>query len=65
MPESRYFIVTQTREVRVRASTLVDAARIAEAYLGDTPKPDLEGSVNSSVRETNLTIQDDGVRGVR
>lgn len=58
MPENRYFIVTQTREVKVHANTLPDAAQIADAYFSDSPKPDVYGGVSSRVRDTELIVRD-------
>ena len=59
MPENRYFIVTQTREVKVQANTLPDAARIADAYFSDTPKPNVYGSMVSPIRNTELIVRED------
>lgn len=58
MPEIRYFIVTQTREVKVQANTLPEAAQLADAYFEDTPKPDLWGAVISPVRNTDLAVRE-------
>jgi len=59
VPENRYFIVTQTREVKVQANTLPAAAQIADAYFEDTPKPDVYGGVVSRVRNTELVVRED------
>lgn len=59
MPEIRYFIITQTREVRVQANALPDAMQIADAYFEDKPKPDIYGHVISPIRNTKMTGRED------
>lgn len=59
MPETRYFVVTQTREVTVQANELIDAAQIADAYFKDGPKPEVPGArVTSKIRFTDLIIRE-------
>lgn len=59
MPVNRFYTVTQTREVEVSASELVDAIRIADAYFNDKPKPNLEyARVMSSIREVDLAARE-------
>lgn len=59
MPENRHFIVTQTREIKVAANTLPDAAQVADAYFGDKPKPEVYGYVAGQIRETDLVVRED------
>lgn len=59
MPENRYFIVTQTREVKVKANTLVDAGRIADAHFDNAEKPDVYGNAVSAIRNTDMVIRED------
>lgn len=64
MPEIRYYVVEQTREVKVTANTLVDAVRIAsEAFEkgqnsdNAVKNPELEGvwgNTTTPVKETDI-----------
>jgi hypothetical protein len=59
MPEMRYFIVRQVREVKVWANTPVSAAQIGDAaFRGYHPSDALEGATTSEVRDVDLIVQE-------
>lgn len=59
MPMIRYYTVTQTQEVKVTANSLPDAVEIASAHFeGDTPKPDVYGSVTSPAKVVGMTVRE-------
>lgn len=61
--EKRYFTVTQMRSVKVTASTLLDAAKLASAvFNGETitsGAPDSPGIIRSEVREISFEVTED------
>lgn len=72
MPEMRHYIVTQVREVKVTANSIVDAGRIASAafehgHLGTTTSvaqgksPEgVWGNTMSRIREIDLHVREEG-----
>jgi len=59
MPPLRQYVVTQTREVRVSATNLIDAATLADRVLKGEKKPEDQISVNSEAREINIEVRED------
>jgi hypothetical protein len=62
MPENRYFTVREAREVRVSASNMIDAMKVAQAaFRGeDHDFRDIGGMVRDPVRDVQLDIKEDG-----
>lgn len=61
MPAIRYYTVTQEREVKVSASSTIDAARIADAiFKGEIDRDDLpEGHLIKEIRDRDLVVRED------
>jgi hypothetical protein len=61
MPETRYYTVTQEREVKVSANSPGDAIRVAElAFKGEMSKSsDVVGNVQSPVRDREISARED------
>ena len=62
MPKQRYFTITQERKVKIQASEVIDAARIANAIFEGVPVEDLgeiNGRPTSNVEVTEMTVRED------
>jgi hypothetical protein len=61
MPEVRYFIVIQERQVKVWANTIIEAAEIANgAFNGHTePGSGVINQIVSEVKETRMIVRED------
>lgn len=66
MPPIRYYTVTQEREVKLSASSALEAAQIATAafnnpaYLNEIQETDLpEGHITREIRERDLVVRED------
>ena len=59
MPELRYYIVTQERELKVSATNPTDAAILANRVLSDTKNPDDQINVQMWPRETSINVRED------
>lgn len=60
MPQIRYYTVTQERQVKVRAHTILDAAYIATSAFNDKAIPvDIEGSISEPIRELDLVVREE------
>lgn len=60
MPETRYWTVTQEREVQVTGNTPADAIRVAQAAFNDEDHDfrDIGGMVRSKVKETAMDARE-------
>lgn len=55
MAAMKYFVVTQTRKVMIRAGDIVTAIDLADsAFKGEDPDP-TQGSVADGIQITNIT----------
>jgi hypothetical protein len=59
MPEIRYYIVTQKREVKVSASTPLDASILADRVFSGTKKPEDQIDILSPVIERVIEVRED------
>lgn len=60
MPESRYYTVTQEREVKICANSALDAAVLAtEAFEDNGAVNTSEGRTTSPIRIRDLVIRED------
>lgn len=60
MPEVRYFIVEQTRQVKILANSPIDAGRLAQAaFGGQVETTGVTGSILTPVREISLSVEED------
>ena len=61
MPEIRYYTVTQEREVKVSASSPLEAAEIAyAAFKGEVQQDDLTAThITNPVRDRDLVVRED------
>jgi uncharacterized iron-regulated protein len=59
MPPLRRYIVTQTREVKVSATNLIDAVTLADRVLKGEKKPDDQINVISDIREVDVNVRED------
>lgn len=63
MPINRYYTVTQEREVKVAANSIIDAGRIADAKFENNTQffydGEVVGEVRSAVRVLDLRISED------
>jgi hypothetical protein len=60
MPEIRYWVVSQTREVKVAANTARDAVLVAEDEFGGQPKPEeIWGDARMPVKTTDIIVRED------
>lgn len=60
MPEMRYYTVRQEREVRVTATSAINAARIADAaFEGDGDVPIALGRALTEVRVRDIDVRED------
>lgn len=58
MPKIRYYIVTQTRFVKVSAFNLEDGLALANRVLSGTMKPEDQINVQSSIHEKEIKIEE-------
>lgn len=63
MPQARYFVVTQTRQVKIRTDTLLNAAKLATVVFNGesitTSVPEIDGWVMSQIEEIKLNVEND------
>lgn len=60
MPEIRYYTVTEEREVKVCATSPIDAARLADAdFHGVRITDDVEGATTTPIRVRDITVRED------
>lgn len=59
MPELRYYIVTQEREVKVSATNPTDAAILANRVLSGTKNPEDRINVQIWPREISVIVRED------
>lgn len=59
MPEIRYYLVTQERQVRVSATNSTDAMVLANRVFSDTKKPEDQIDIQEEPRETSLNIREE------
>jgi hypothetical protein len=61
MPEIRYYTVTQEREVKVSANSLLEAAQIANVIFGNKDQVDDAKAIHmvGQIRERDLVIRED------
>jgi hypothetical protein len=59
MPELRYYLVTQVREVKVSATNPTDASILATRVFNNEKLPEDQINVQQWPRETELTIRED------
>lgn len=61
MPEDRYFTVTEERQIKVAASSTIDAAIIADTVFRDKAVDSIEmtGRILTPVRVRDLVVRED------
>jgi len=59
LPELRTYTVKQAREVKVSATSPLNAALIASRAFSNTKKPEDQVSIQSPIREYSLDVQED------
>jgi hypothetical protein len=59
MPARRYFIVTQTREVKVSADKPVNAFLLAERIFSGTKKSEDQLNIHSEIIEYDLHVREE------
>jgi hypothetical protein len=60
MPVMRYFLVTETRTIKVSAPDAVNAARIAQSGFDDAYVPeDVQGSIRRGPVTTGLNVEEE------
>jgi hypothetical protein len=59
VPELQYFTVTQEREVKVAATSPINAAALADRVFSGTTNPEDKINVISPVRECNMLVRKD------
>lgn len=61
MPVMRYYTATQEREVKISASSTMEAAQIADAaFKGEIKPEDIAAArVTSEIRERELVVRED------
>jgi hypothetical protein len=59
MPQLRRYIITQTREIKVSATDIIDAAALASRVLRGEKKPEDQININSEVREIDINVRED------
>lgn len=60
MPENRYYTVTQEREVKVQASTPLEAGEFAQHVFDGKPLDgEIKGRIRSPIRDRDLNVRED------
>lgn len=60
MPENRYYTVTQEREVKVSATSPLEAAEFAQHVFDGKPlEGEIQGRIRSAVRDRDLNVRED------
>lgn len=61
MPANRYYTVTQEREVKISATNVLEAAKIAHAvFSGEVSKSEIPSAgILTEVRDRDLVVRED------